>query len=120
MKTIPSNADVDLDGPDGGSAGDVGVGTTKGPNRNMRHIITTDISTNWAHTFGETTTADGATPALVTGQYLVYKFMPSKASTYNYVGECSNRGTCNRDSGVCECFPGYSSDNCHTQSSLAL
>lgn len=94
LKTIPSTAAV-----------------SGAPNKDMRHIITTDISTNWAHTFGE----DGGT-----GKFLVYKFIPAKASTYNYVGECSNRGTCNRDTGVCECFPGYSSDNCHTQSSLAL
>ena len=95
VKTVPSSATVD-----------------DKPNINMRHIITTDISTNWARTFGE----DGAAP----DKFLVYKFIPAKASSYNYVGECSNRGTCNRDTGVCECFPGYSSDNCHTQSSLAL
>lgn len=82
------------------------------PNINMRHVITADISTNWAHTFGES--------AATTGKFWVYKFIPAKASSYEYVAECSNRGTCSRDTGVCECFPGYSSDNCHTQSSLAL
>jgi hypothetical protein len=82
------------------------------PNMFMRHVITSDISTNWAHHYGDNT-ADA-------GKYFVYKFMPAKASSYEYVAECSNRGTCSRDTGVCECFPGYSSDNCHTQSSLAL
>jgi hypothetical protein len=85
---------------------------TGDPNMFMRHVITTDISTNWAHHY-----ADGTTDA---GKFLVYKFIPAKASSYEYVAECSNRGTCSRDTGVCECFPGYSSDNCHTQSSLAL
>jgi len=100
VKTVPSSATI-----------------TDKPNINMRHIITTDIATNWAHMFGQDATQIGG---VAIDKFLVYKFIPAKASSYNYVGECSNRGTCNRDTGVCECFPGYSSDNCHTQSSLAL
>ena len=40
--------------------------------------------------------------------------------SYDYVTECSNRGYCNRDEGLCECFKGYTNDNCDTQSSLAI
>lgn len=43
----------------------------------------------------------------------VYKFYPpALANQYHYVGECSLRGLCNAKTGLCQCFPGYSEDNC--------
>jgi len=71
------------------------------------HFITTDLSTNWG--------ASISNAAI----YHVYKFFPATASTYNYVAECSNRGLCDRDTGVCNCFGGYTSDDCSQQSSLS-
>jgi len=41
------------------------------------------------------------------------------ATTYHYVAQCSNRGTCDAATGVCKCFKGYSNDNCDTQNMLA-
>jgi hypothetical protein len=42
-----------------------------------------------------------------------YKFYPPPAANqYAYAGECSHRGICNTKTGLCQCFPGYSSDNC--------
>lgn len=39
---------------------------------------------------------------------------------FTYVSECSGRGLCNTQSGVCDCFKGYTNDNCDTQNILAF
>merc|ERR1712072_1483516 len=54
----------------------------------------------------------------------IYKFHPpalnsTGTSGYNYVGECSNRGICASDSGICECFTGFTGQNCGVINSLA-
>lgn len=80
----------------------------------MTHVITTDLSTNWGHSVG------GAAENQEGTQFHVYKFFPSTDSTYEYVAECSNRGICDTDSGICDCFSGYTNDDCSVQSSLAV
>jgi len=50
----------------------------------------------------------------------VFKFYPPPSGGYNYVGECSNRGICNTGTGVCNCFTGYTSDNCGEINALAV
>lgn len=37
---------------------------------------------------------------------------PDKSGTFHKYAECSNRGICNRESGDCECFPGYEGKAC--------
>lgn len=74
----------------------------------MTHIINSDLSTNWGNTIENT------------ADFRVYKFFPSTASTYKVVDECSSRGLCDRDTGLCQCFPGYTNDECSVQSSIAL
>jgi len=71
------------------------------------NVIETDLALNWG---GDDTDYF----------FSVYKFSPDTTSTYEYVAPCSNRGICNTDSGVCECFPGYTSDSCAVQDSLSL
>ena len=47
-----------------------------------------------------------------------YLFRPPlslSSDVYTYVSECSNRGSCDTDSGVCSCFTGYAGDDCSVQ-----
>jgi len=48
--------------------------------------------------------------------YYLYRFTPHEDSTYQYVAQCSNRGTCDTTSGTCECFDGYTGETCSSQS----
>merc|ERR1712178_105070 len=48
----------------------------------------------------------------------IYKFTPP-AAPVSWVGQCSNRGICDGGSGICQCFPGYSGDDCSTMNALA-
>ena len=89
-----------------------GTSTAGDPLLYMTNELHLDLSTNW----GSATPSPGST----TMTFYVYKFFPHKLSSYEYVARCSNRGNCNTDTGVCECFGGYSSDNCHVQSVLAM
>jgi hypothetical protein len=50
----------------------------------------------------------------------VYKFFPNSDSNYEYVAQCANRGLCNNEEGLCECFSGYTGDACQIQASLAV
>jgi len=57
-----------------------------------------------------------------TGSNQVLQAIPEKVTVkaklmqrYQYVSECSGRGNCDRTSGLCQCFAGYSNDNCDTQ-----
>lgn len=48
----------------------------------------------------------------------IWKFTPPAASV-TWVGQCSQRGVCDHNSGMCQCFPGYTSDDCSVMSALA-
>mmetsp|Transcript_54248 Transcript_54248/g.110714 ORF Transcript_54248/g.110714 Transcript_54248/m.110714 type:complete len:216 (+) Transcript_54248:1-648(+) len=74
--------------------------------RYYKHLITTDINTNWAHQ-----SADSSV-------FHVYKFTPVESQAYQYIAECSNRGLCNSFEGTCECFSGYTNDNCDEQETV--
>ena len=39
---------------------------------------------------------------------------------YTYVSECSNRGVCDTDAGLCDCFPGFTGHDCSFMNALAV
>jgi len=101
-------------------------GTSTSESTYMIHSITTDVSTNWAvgdrpktHYFGANA-AYSVTASSNDAAFYIYKFFPSEDSSYEYVAPCSNRGICAYDTGICQCFPGYTSDDCSIQNSIAL
>ena len=74
------------------------------------NFIDTDLSANFFR---------NATDVSVMPTY-IYKFFPNENSNYEYVAQCSNRGLCNNEEGLCECFAGYTGDACQVQASLAV
>jgi len=44
----------------------------------------------------------------------------ASGQTYQYVSQCSNRGTCNSDTGLCQCYKGYSGLACDAQNMVAM
>jgi hypothetical protein len=47
-----------------------------------------------------------------------YIFKVTPVNTYKYVDQCSGRGICNAADGLCQCFKGYTGDDCSIQNSL--
>merc|ERR1712124_39057 len=43
----------------------------------------------------------------------------NNANTLRVASQCSGRGLCDTTSGVCECFAGYTGDDCSIQNALA-
>jgi len=80
----------------------------------QRHQIILDYGLNARYDYMDATgvTFDHQTAATL------YKFIPS--SSYNYVGECSNRGVCDNTNGLCTCFAGFTGDNCGMINALAV
>ena len=54
----------------------------------------------------------------ITSGARIYKFTPPERQV-NYVGECSLRGSCDTDEGLCVCYPGFSGDDCSTVNVLS-
>lgn len=51
----------------------------------------------------------------------IYKFFPPENDPVKYVGSCSLRGTCDQLSfGLCQCFEGFTGDDCSIMNSLTM
>jgi len=80
-----------------------------------RNKITFEQSINAAALYD-----NGDLDAAMSDMFRIYKFTPPTTTLANtYAAECSTRGVCNREDGVCECFGGYTGDNCSLQNALA-
>jgi len=77
----------------------------------VRNQIVTDKSFNTNFHLSTVTALDDTSAA-------VFKFYPP-TNKYAYAGECSNRGICDTDNGLCNCFNGFTNDNCDTIDALA-
>merc|ERR1711871_1867275 len=98
---------------------DASAYTVSGPIAAMedKFRITVDKSINWDGSIYADPDGDNISN---TGYVQVIKFTPATTCTFTYVSQCSNRGLCNTDDALCECFKGYTNDNCDTQSSLGV
>merc|ERR1712196_197338 len=89
---------------------DASAYTVSGPIAAMedKFRITVDKSINWDGSIYADPDGDGTSN---TGYVQVIKFTPATTGTFTYVSQCSNRGLCNTDDALCECFKGYTNDN---------
>ena len=103
---------------------ELGITTADHKGEEDRYVIQVDQKINWdGSEIGNPDNSEDLTElgGGRTGLVVLFKFTPATdGSAYTYVSECSNRGACDRESGLCACFKGYTSDNCSVQSALAL
>merc|ERR1711871_1841193 len=78
----------------------------------------TTTNTNWGSDTTQYAKGVGFGARLGNTKVGVVKFSPATTGNYEFVSECSNRGSC--VDGVCECYKGYTKDDCATQSAYAV
>jgi len=87
-----------------------------------RFRIVLDKNIPFAGTTTTTSTTSGEfgarTGVTNVGIVNLFKFSPATTGNYEFVSECSNRGSC--VDGICECYKGYTNDDCATQSAYAV
>jgi hypothetical protein len=89
-----------------------------------RYRIVLDKNIPFAGTTTTTSTATGSgsfgqkADAVNVGVVGLFKFTPATTGNYEFVSQCSGRGSC--VDGACECFKGYTKDDCGTQSAYAV
>jgi hypothetical protein len=114
-------------GPNSANSPDDTIDITSDPSLKRMvdtYIIEVDASFGWEGLRGDpensNTAGDDTTWSDNTGVVTLFHFTPHDEGTYEYVSECSNRGLCNRNTALCECFSGYTGGDCSVQNVLAL
>lgn len=120
IKKISRNAKGFGSATDGPLGNELGTYDTEAMKESYRHTAILDFAlngkfTNYAnYRLGQA--SDGtATPMTAA---TMYKFYPAKNAA-TYVGECSTRGICDRTTGSCGCFNGYTGQDCSQLNALA-
>merc|ERR1711939_1128208 len=79
-----------------------------------------------AHLMGDLCTITlGTSVNTASAQFGQFDLIASQATiaagltaNYEYVSQCSNRGSCDSETGLCKCYAGYTNDNCDTQTAI--
>ena len=86
-------------------------------------VIEVDANIEWEGKEGDpehtATIYDGTDWSDNTGIVTLFHFTPNEASTTEYVQQCSGRGNCQIETGICSCFSGYAGLACENQNALA-
>lgn len=82
-----------------------------------RYVIDVDRKINWS---GYNLTDPDGDGNKNTGNVQIVKFSPATTGNYEFVSECSNRGSCMEDLGMCDCYSGYKGTSCDKQDALAM
>merc|ERR1712005_250 len=90
-----------------------GDGTDTATDAEDMYRIQLDAAINWDGSALKDPDGDGVSN---TGYVQLIKFTPATTGNFEYVSTCSNRGICNGDDGLCECFKGFTGADCATLS----
>jgi len=82
-----------------------------------RYRIVVDSGINWD---ADNTTDPDGDGYSNTGHVQIIKFSPATTGNYEYLSECGGRGNCDYDSGICDCYSGYTGLACEEVDGLAV